>query len=189
MKKSKVYFNLAPMGCMLFSSINWNLHTPCVCYLTKNTTIAQMKTNIAVPILKYATFRLVFHWMYAWQSIVIPIKGTQILIAWFQISNICNTARTTTDRLAKMETIVTILCNKGVSFHFDFIVKPPSNSCLLVCLLTYYHTKAIYARTGTADCSAVPVKCLMSAAQLRRAWFMRALQQADAGGFVDIFAV
>ena len=53
----------------------------CAYYLIINTTIAQMKTKAAVPILKYATLRLAFHWVYAWQSIVIPIKGTQILIA------------------------------------------------------------------------------------------------------------
>ena len=94
-------------------------------YLIKKTTIAQMKTKTAVPMLKYATLRLEFHWVYAWQSIVIPIKGKQILIAWFQISNICNTAKTTTDRLASISIIVTILCNKGASFHFDFIVNPP----------------------------------------------------------------
>ena len=81
--------------------------------------------NIDVPMQKYATFRLVFHCIYAWQRLTAPISGIHTLIAYTQISNICNIPKTTIDRLTAIDIIVTILCDKGASFHFDFIVKPP----------------------------------------------------------------
>ena len=39
------------------------------------------------------------------------------------------------------------------------------NSNLSVCLFSYYHTNKNYARTGTADWSAVPVNCVMNTAR------------------------
>ena len=81
--------------------------------------------NIDVPMQKYATFRLVFHCIYAWQRLTAPISGIHTLIAYTQISNICNIPKTTMDRLTAIDIIVTILYIKGTSFHFDFIEKPP----------------------------------------------------------------
>ena len=81
--------------------------------------------NIDVPMQKYATFRLVFHCIYAWQRLTAPISGIHTLIAYAQISSICNIPKTTMDRLTAIDIIVTILCIKGTSFHFDFIEKTP----------------------------------------------------------------
>ena len=60
--------------------------------------------------------------MQVWQSRLTPISGTHRLIACVQISNICNIASVTTARLTITENTVIILCDKGVSFHFVFIV-------------------------------------------------------------------
>ena len=111
-------------------------------YLIKNTAIAQTNTKIAQPRLKYAVLRLVFHCVYVWQSRLTPIRGTQRLIACVHISNICRIANTITERATIMDTTVTILCVKGVSFHFVFIVYSafllPSLSKVLLraCILT-----------------------------------------------------
>ncbi len=104
--------------------------------------------NIDVPMQKYATFRLVFHCIYAWQRLTAPISGIHTLIAYTQISNICNIPKTTMDRLTAIDIIVTILCIKGTSFHFDFIEKPPFLQILIyrsARLPILYHTPHILA--------------------------------------------
>ena len=84
-----------------------------------------MNMNTAVPKLKYATFRLRFHCIYAWQSIITPSNGIEILFASFQMSNICSTDKTRTDRLTIIDITEITLCIKVLSFQFVFIFSYP----------------------------------------------------------------
>ena len=87
--------------------------------------MAQANTSAAQLRLTYALLRFAFHWMYAWQSRLTPISGMHRSTACVHISNICNNARAITARLTVTENTVTILCDRGKSFHFVFIANSP----------------------------------------------------------------
>ena len=87
--------------------------------------MAQANTSAAQLRLTYALLRFAFHWTYAWQSRLTPISGMHRSTACVHISNICNNASTITARLTITENTVTILCDRGKSFHFVFIANSP----------------------------------------------------------------